>query len=101
MSRQIDNEEDFYPKSIRESIEQFMCLNWSGNDFDYIISCPKDKKERLYANFCPTVKDICGLEHNYKLRENCGFVDLSSQKASEIIVDAIWEYFQGKELSQF
>ncbi len=78
------------PKTIKEAIKLFMC---GDDDWDLIIETPKKKIAFLHANFGPSIKRMCELETNYKLREACGSKDMKPEEASLILMKAIWDYF--------
>jgi|GEM_PF-2458339 len=91
---EIEEEDDYYPKTISEAIEGFMCLDLSERDCEIIEECPKKNIDRILSDFEPSIRLVCGFNHgNKKLLEVCGDKNMNPHDASRVIMLAIWDYF--------
>ena len=91
---EIDEEEDYWPKTKDEAIESFMCLDFSDRDFEIIEECKRENTDNILPDFKDSIESVCNFEGgNKKLLEACGDKNMDPHDASRIIMLAIWDYF--------
>ncbi len=102
MTNKIESEdEDCYPRTLREAVEQFMVVDLTESDDEVISQCPPERLDWLHSNFERTITSVCGLtQGNSTLVAACcpDNPHATPHDASRVIMETIRVYFQTGEL---
>ncbi len=101
MSEEYDEEEeDYYPKTLRDAVEQFLVGDLTDSDEEVIRQCPPHRLDWLHSNFERSIMSSTGLNHgNTTLIAACcpDNPEATAHDASRVIMEAIRVLFQTGE----
>lgn len=96
-----EEEEDYYPKTLREAVEQFMVVDLTDSDEEVIVQCPPERLDWLHSNFEKSIMLVCGLSKGNRTLITACCPDnpqATPHDASRVIMETVRVYFQTGEL---